>query len=113
MQARHDLTILGTAQADLEEIAQLHLELVGPNSARNISDKIYGSLDRLRDFPFMGTAIGDEGLRKRGFRKLVSGNYLCFYRVVQKTVLVYHIVDGRTEYKRLFRDLASGNVEDM
>ena len=48
------LVILEPAQRELEEIAQLHLNLVGPNSARKITDLILDTLSRLEMFPLSG-----------------------------------------------------------
>ena len=45
-----ELVILEPAQRELEEIAQLHLNLVGPNSARKITDLILDTLSRLEMF---------------------------------------------------------------
>ena len=45
-----DFVILEPAQRELEEIAQLHLNLVGPNSARKITDLILDTLSRLEIF---------------------------------------------------------------
>ena len=44
----YKLEILTPAQRELEEIALVHLELVGRVSARNITNKILGSLERLK-----------------------------------------------------------------
>ena len=46
-----NLVILEPAQRELEEIAQLHLNLVGANSARNITNLILDS--RLELFPLL------------------------------------------------------------
>lgn len=40
-----NLVILEPAQRELEEIAQLHMNLVGPNSARNISNLILNTVN--------------------------------------------------------------------
>ena len=45
------IEILESAQRELEAIAQLHMNLVGPNSARKITDRILDSLSRLERFP--------------------------------------------------------------
>jgi plasmid stabilization system protein ParE len=104
-QKKHKLEILTSARGEILEIARLHLELVGPASARKITAKIRKSIENLRTHPFMGMALEDKALRQAGYRKLICGNYLCFYRLIGETVFIYHIVDGRTEYKRLFRSL--------
>jgi hypothetical protein len=67
--------------------------------------KIKESLQRLRTHPHLGVVLEENELRRQEYRKLVCGNYLCFYRLINDTVYIYHIVDGRTEYKRLFRTL--------
>ena len=46
-----ELVILEPAQWELEEIAQLHLNLAGPNSARKITGLILDTLSRLERFP--------------------------------------------------------------
>jgi len=40
-----------------------------------------------------------------GYRKLICGNYLCFYRVIGEAVFVYHVADGRTDYPKMFDQL--------
>ena len=45
------IEILESAQRELEAIAELHMNLVGPNSARKITDRILDSLSRLERFP--------------------------------------------------------------
>ena len=60
------LIILEPAQRELEEIAQLHLNLVGPNSARNITNLILDTLSRLEMFPLSGQIPQDKELRGNG-----------------------------------------------
>lgn len=102
----HDLRILTPAQRELEEIALLHIDLVGLESARKITDRILGALELLREQPNMGIACRDKNLRGQGYRMLICGRYICVYRMIADTVYVYHIVDGRTNYPRLLRELA-------
>jgi len=97
--------VLAPARSELHEIARLHLELVGPASARKITDKIKRSLANLTTHPHMGATFPDSGLKREGYRKLVCGYYICVYRLIGETVYVYHIIDGRTNYKRLLSNL--------
>ena len=46
-----NLVILESAQRELEEVAQLHKNLVGPHSARNITDLILDTLSHVEMFP--------------------------------------------------------------
>ncbi len=99
------LEIVTPAQRELEEIARVHLDLVGPVSARKITDQIYGSLERLKTFPMSGSLPRDRYLREAGYRFLISGKYICMYRLIEDTVFVNHIVHGATDYPRLLKTL--------
>ena len=92
-----DLVILEPAQRELEEIAQLHRNLVGPNSARNITDLILDTLSR--HIP------QDKELRNGGYRYVIAGKYICVYRLIAETVYVYHIAHGASNYPMLFKRL--------
>jgi len=83
----------------------MHLELVGPSSARKITDRIYTALGNLQAHPNMGIACRDKQLASEGYRMLICGAYLCFYRLIGNTIFVYHIVDSRTNYPKLISDL--------
>jgi plasmid stabilization system protein ParE len=93
------------AQREIEEIALLHMELVGPNSARKITNHIYNTLELLRTSPNIGVDCKDRPLKLEGYRMLICGNYLCIYRLIGDTVFVYHVVDGRMNYPKLIDDL--------
>lgn len=109
---KYKLELLTPAQRELEEIALVHMELVGVESARKITDRIYGALDHLRSHPNMGAACTDKMLRSGGYRMLICGHYLCVYRLFGKTVFVYHVVDGRANYNRLLADLPTQDDND-
>ena len=100
-----DLVILEPAQRELEEIAQLHRNLVGQNSARNITDLILDTLSRLEIFPLSGHIPQDKELRNGGYRYVIAGMYICVYRLIAETVYVYHIAHGASNYPMLFKRL--------
>ena len=111
-----ELVILEPAQRELEEIAQLHLNLVGPNSARKITDLILDTLSRLETFPLSGHIPQDKELRNAGYRLVIAGKYICVYRLVAQTVFVYHIAHGASNYPVTFKQLlppfaAAGKIE--
>lgn len=99
------LVILKPAQRELEEIARVHLNLVGPNSARKITDCILNTLARLEQFPLSGVMPQDKDLRNGGYRYVIAGNYICVYRLLADTVYVYHIAHGASNYPVLFKQL--------
>ena len=51
MDNRCKLDILPPAQAELEEIARVHMALSGPQSARDITDRIYDAMGSVDPFP--------------------------------------------------------------
>jgi len=102
---QYRLELLAPAQRELEEIARVHLTLVGPVSARKITDRIYAALRKLETYPNLGIVCRDKQLAAMGYRILICGNYLCFYRQIGTVVFVCHIVDGRTDYPKLLSDL--------
>ena len=107
MDKKYKLEILTPAQRELEEIAHVHMQLVGPLSAKKITDRIYSALENLEIFPEAGVLCKDKQLAAAGYRMLICGDYLCFYRLISTTVFVYHIVDGRSDYPKMLSDLQS------
>lgn len=99
------LILLDPAQRELEEIAQVHKDLVGPDSARKITDRIYHALARLEMFPLSGHIPQDRELRRDGYRLVVAGKYICVYRLIGDMVFVYHIAHGASNYPTLFKKL--------
>lgn len=99
----YKLEILAPAWAELEDIAEYHLMMVGPVSAKNITDQILTSLERLKTYPLSGVAVMDDELNALGYRFVACGKYVCIYRVIGDTVFVYHIAHGSRDYPRLFK----------
>lgn len=108
---KYKLAILTPAQRELEEIADIHFQLVGADSAIKITDTILDALEKLQTFPLMGVLSRDKELQQKDFRILIVGKYLCIYKVIQKTIYVYHIVYGATDYPKLFKSLYSSSDE--
>lgn len=103
MGGRYKLKILTPAQRELEEIAQVHRSLSGPQSARAIVETIYSAMEQLSHFPQSGPPIRDPQLRDMGYRSILAGKYLLFYRLHGDAVVIYHIAHGASDYPNLFR----------
>ena len=97
------LVILTPAWQDIDRISDLHLMLVGPKSAEEITDKLLDTIALLAEQPYMGALHPDPFLAQHQYRKLICGKYVCIYKVIDQTVYVYRIVDGRTDYPKLLR----------
>lgn len=94
--------ILTPALNDIEKIADYHLLTVGPSSAEKITDKLLNSIDKLAEFPLTGSEHSDLVLKDKGYRKLISGEYICIYRIIEDVVIVYRVIHGATDYPKLF-----------
>lgn len=100
---KYKIDIRPEAWAELSRMADMHLSLVGPASAKKITDQLLDDIELLASQPYMGVECQEYLLKPDQYRRLVSSVYPCFYRVIGNTVVIYHIVDGRTNYTRLFK----------
>ena len=67
-----------------------------------VSDHILDVIERLEDFPKSGSLTPDKWLNEQGYRMVICEKHVAIYRLIEKTVYVYHIADTRTEYTKLF-----------
>lgn len=100
---KYKVEILLAAWHDIDKISDFHLRMVGAASAEKITDKILDTLDRLADFPYMGAQHPDPVLAKYEYRKVLCGDYVCVYKVIDSYVYVYRIVNGKTDYPALLK----------
>ena len=92
------------AYEDLDEIdTYISSVLLNPPAALNLLGEIEESVNRLQQFPFIGSAAEDPYLASKGYRKLVVQNYLVFYLAdqVQKEIVVMRVIYGAREYRSL------------
>ena len=98
---KHKVVILTPAMKDIDRIADYHLMLVGPQSAEKITDKLFDTISMLEDHPFAGTEFFEPALQKQGYRKLICGDYVSVYKVIDDTAYIYRVVHGATNYPKL------------
>lgn len=96
------LQFLHAAVDDLDRIADYHLQMVGAASAERITDQILNTVERLEKYPYLGSLHPDPVLASMEYRRIVSGNYVCVYKVIDRTVVIYRIVNGVTDYPKYF-----------
>lgn len=92
------------AYEDLDEIdAYISTTLLNPQTALDWLGEIEKSINRLKEFPLIGSEPEDPYLASKGYRKLVVQNYLVFYLVnqAQKEVVVMRVMYGAREYRSL------------
>lgn len=104
MPTKVKLEYLAPAVSDMEEIVKYHITNVGVPSARKIYATMESTIERLADYPLMGQTHPDPLLAAQGFRKLVlTDTYVAIYKVINDTVYLYRVVNGKTNYPRLLK----------
>ena len=75
------------------------------SAAHTVTDHIEKQLQSLQRHPFLGKVPSDVKLARMGYRVLVGGDYLGFYKVRGKTVLVYRIIHEARDILPLLDEL--------
>lgn len=101
---RFTLRLLSIAEQDFLDIVE-YLAAENLSAALNVADHIEQDLQRLKRHPFLGKVPADTKLARMGYRVLVVCEYLVFYKVRGKTVLVYRIIHGARDLLPLLEDL--------
>lgn len=96
------LQFLRAAVDELDRIADYHLQMVGAASAERITDQILNTVERLEKYPYLGSLHPDPVLASMEYRRIIAGHYVCVYKVIDRTVVIYRIVNGVTDYPKYF-----------
>lgn len=86
------------AKLEYRDLLLYHKNTVGTQSAEKFAKMILSSVRKLETFPQLGVLKETQLLGRYGFRALFIGKYVCIYRIVEDSVLIYHIADARTNY---------------
>ncbi len=95
--AERPVRLLGTSQDDLVEIVS-YIAADDPTAADSFVDKMETRLESLGEFPEKGRVPREKSLRDMGYRYVVFKNYLIFYTLEKRTVLVHRILHGARDY---------------
>ena len=96
----YDVNVLPMARDDIAEIYQ-YIALDNRSAALRMTDKIMDKLDSLAEFPERCRMVQDSALAKLGYRMLIIGNYIAFFKVFESEVLVYRVLHGKRDYHNL------------
>ncbi len=94
--------ILPNAWEDLKKIEDWYAIQFDVETAIKVVDHILDAIERLEKFPNSGSMTPDPWLNERGYRMVICKKHTAIYRVIEKTIYVYHIADTQTEYTKLF-----------
>ena len=101
---RFALRLLSIAEQDFLDIID-YLAADNLSAARTVADRLETQLQSLQQHPFLGKVPADAKLARMGYRVLVAGNYLAFYKVCGKTVVIYRIIHGARNILPLLDEL--------
>jgi addiction module RelE/StbE family toxin len=99
-QDKHAVRLLSVAEKDLNEIVT-YIAVDNRRAAEAIATKIEKALFRLSDYPYLGRIPNEEELAQAGYRYLIVENYLVFYVVEEREIVVHRIIHGARDYRRL------------
>ena len=97
---KRTLRILRSAQFDLTEI-QRYVERDRPDVGRRVAERLLDSIESLTEMSKRGAVPRDERLAALGYRVLIRGEHLVFYKVLRAQVRVYRVLHGRRKYAHL------------
>lgn len=98
-QKKYELHYSLKARRDLDEIWDFYLdEYQNVNAAARIVDEITADIDQLAAFPQLGPPLSSIADVDSGYRFLVTGDYLSFYRIDGTDVRIDRILYGRRDY---------------
>ena len=104
MATKNKLVYLTPAMEDMEEIVKYHLVNLDVPYARNIYNKMKEEIGKLAEYPLLGQTHPDPLLASENYRKLVlTDTYVAIYKIIDDTVTVYRIVNGRIDYPKLLQ----------
>ena len=89
------------ARQDLHEIKDyVKNELVNPQAAARIAERILKGCSNLKSNPNLGLDLSSKIEQKTDLRYLFLSNYIAIYKVENNMVSIIRIMDGRTDYLR-------------
>ena len=95
------------ARRDLDAIWDFYLdEYQNTDAAEKIIDAIMADIDQLADYPELGPPLSSIADVDAGYRFLVTGEYLSFYRTEGRDICIDRILYGRRDYISIL-------IEDM
>lgn len=98
----YKLLLSGLALNDLAEIrAYIADNLKNPSAALSTIQSITEDMRTLQTLPLSGTPLSAIADVQTEHRFLVTGNYLTFYRVQDKTVFIDRVLYGRRDWLRI------------
>jgi toxin ParE1/3/4 len=98
--SKFQIRLLKIAEEDFTEIVS-YIAADNINAANTLATKIEKNLELLSENPKLGRIPRDEEIRNLGYRYIIIQNYIIFYTIDEKTILVHRILHSARNYKSL------------
>jgi len=97
---KYQIRLLRIAEEDFTEIISFIAD-DNPTAAEEMAIKIEKNIELLAENPMLGRIPRDEDIKNLGYRYIIIQNYIVFYTVEEKTILIHRILHGARNYKSL------------
>lgn len=97
---KYQIRFLRVADEDLTEIIS-YIAADNPTAANAIADKIEKNIELLSENPILGRIPRDEDIKNLGYRYIIIQNYIVFYTIEERTILIHRILHGARNYKTI------------
>ena len=89
-QDKHTVRLLPVAEEDLTDLVS-YIAVDNWRAAEAMASKIEKAFLHLSDYPHLGRVPNEEELAQAGYRYLILENYLVFYVVKEREIVVHRI----------------------
>jgi toxin ParE1/3/4 len=96
----YSVRLLRAAEEDFNDII-LYIATDNPSAAEKLAMQIEKNLNLLSTNPLLGTLPHEEALAAMGYRFLVVQNYLIFYTIENRIIMIHRILHGARDYLSL------------
>jgi toxin ParE1/3/4 len=97
---KYQVRFLKIAEEDFVEIIS-YIAADNITAAEDLARKIEKNLKSLAANPKLGRMPREEEIRNLGYRYLIVQNYIIFYTIEEKSILIHRILHGARNYKTL------------
>jgi len=97
---KYQIRLLRIAEEDFTEIISFIADN-NPTAAEEMAVKIEKNIELLAENPMLGRIPRDEDIKNLGYRYIIIQNYIVFYTIEEKTILIHRILHGARNYKSL------------
>jgi toxin ParE1/3/4 len=97
---KFSIRFLSIAEEDFAEIIS-YIAADNTKAAENLANKIEKDLELLSDNPLLGKTPSDSDLKLLGYRYLIIENYLIFYTIEKRTILIHRMLHGARNFRSL------------